>query len=45
MIFCHSLLGKSSLWHPHTKIYGLCIFNNRVRVRIRFRVIARVRVR
>ena len=30
MIFCHSLIGKSSVWHPHTKIYGICIFNNRV---------------
>jgi hypothetical protein len=26
-----------SLWHPHPKIYGICIFNNRVRVRVRIR--------
>jgi hypothetical protein len=21
--------GRSSLWHPHPKIYGICIFNNK----------------
>ena len=23
------LISKSSLWHPHPKIYGICIFNNK----------------
>ena len=24
-----TFVGKSSLWHPHSKIYGICIFDNK----------------